>query len=92
LRTVDVDINLQRMTGTYISGPAVARLKGCSLQAVDKLMRRGACGPLLQRGHVRFVALDRVERHSGVAFSPEQIADAVAGRPDRMFVVQLEDA
>jgi hypothetical protein len=74
----------------YISGPAIARLNVCSLMAANKALRRGAFGPILQRGRIRYAALTAVGRHSGQEFSKEQVAAAIDGKPGRVLTIALE--
>jgi hypothetical protein len=75
----------------YLSAPAIARLSACTRIAAHLQMRRGRFGPLVQRGRVPYAALDAFQRHSGREFSPEQIALAVDGRPDRLITIDVED-
>jgi hypothetical protein len=74
------------VTETRISGPVIARLLACSRMTANENMRAGAYGPLLRLGRIQYAALAAVERRVGQRFSPEQIAIAVAGRPDRIIV------
>ena len=75
----------------YLSAPAIARLSACSRIAAHVSMRRGRYGPLVQVGRVPFAALPAVERYAGRLFTPEQIAMAVDGRPDRLIKIDEED-
>jgi hypothetical protein len=75
----------------YLSAPAIARLSACSRIAAHVSMRNGRYGPLLQRGRVPYAALEAVEHNTGREFSPEQIALAVDGRPDRLITIDVED-
>ena len=75
----------------YLSAPAIARLSACSRIAAHLQMRNGRYGQLVQRGRVPFAALPAVERYAGRQFSPEQIAMAVDGRPDRLIKIDVED-
>ena len=75
----------------YLSAPAIARLSACSRIAAHLQMRNGRFGPLLQRGRVPYADLGEVERHAGRQFTPEQIAMAVDGRPDRLITIDVED-
>ena len=76
------------MAQTHISGPVIARLLACSRMTANENMRAGAYGPLLRLGRMQYAALTAVERRAGRQFSPEQIAMAVNGRPDRIIVFQ----
>jgi hypothetical protein len=75
----------------YLSAPAIARLSACSRIAAHLQMRRGRFGPLVQRGRVPYAALIALEREVGRQFTPEQIAMAVDGRPDRLVAVTTEE-
>jgi hypothetical protein len=76
------------MVLTHISGPAIARLLACSRMTANEHMRAGRFGATLWRGRVRYAALDAVERRTGLQFTEEQIAVAVAGRPDRILIIR----
>jgi hypothetical protein len=75
----------------YLSAPAIARLSACTRIAAHLQMRRGRFGPLVQRGRVPYAALEAVSRTVGREFSPEQIALAVDGQPERMLTVTPEN-
>jgi hypothetical protein len=73
------------MAATYLSGPAIAALRATARMTEHEHMRRGHYGPVLWRDRIAYVAQSAVERRAGVAFSPEQIARAVAGVASRML-------
>ena len=75
----------------YLSAPAIARLSACSRIAAHVAMRHGRYGQLVQRGRVPYADLAEVERNTGRQFTPEQIAMAVDGRPDRLITIDVED-
>jgi hypothetical protein len=75
----------------YVSAPAIARLSACSRIAAHVSMRAGRYGPLVQRGRVPYAAIEAVSRTVGREFSPEQIALAVAGQPDRLITIPTEE-
>ena len=75
----------------YLSAPAIARLSACSRIAAHLQMRNGRYGPLLQRGRVPYADLAEVERNTGRQFTPEQIAIAIDGKPDRLLTITSED-
>jgi len=75
----------------YLSAPAIARLSACSRIAAHVQMRRGRFGPLVQRGRVPYAPLAAVEHRVGRHFTPEQIALAIDGRPDRLITIDVED-
>jgi hypothetical protein len=77
---------------TYLAGSALARLLACSRMTANEHMRAGHFGPPLQHGRIRYAALAGVEQHAGRQFSPEQIAVAVDGRPDRILTIGIEEA
>jgi hypothetical protein len=78
------------MTLTYLSGPAIARLRVCSRMVANEDMRAGRYGPLLRWGQIGYAALDAVERHIGHRISAEQLAAAVDGHPDRVLTIIAE--
>jgi hypothetical protein len=57
----------------------------------NRHLRAGKFGPLLRRGPVAFAPLAGVEHQVGRQFTPEQIALAVDGRPDRLITIDVED-
>jgi hypothetical protein len=75
----------------YLSAPAIARLSACSRIASHVAMRHGRYGQLVQRGRVPYAAVSAVEHQVGRQFTPEQIALAVDGRPDRLIAIDVED-
>jgi hypothetical protein len=75
----------------YLSAPAIARLSACSRIAAHLQMRNGRYGQLVQRGLVPYAALEAFSRTVGREFSPEQIALAVDGRPDRLITITTEE-
>jgi hypothetical protein len=85
------------MASIYLSGAAIARLTlAPHRMTINRAMRAGDLGTLLERRLgpervVRYAALDAVERHTGQRFTPDQIAVAVAGHPDRMIIVPQEE-
>jgi hypothetical protein len=78
------------MASTYLSGPAIARLTLGSRMSANRHLRAGKFGPLLRRGPVAFAPLAGVEHQVGRQFTPEQIAMAIDGRPDRMLAITTE--
>ena len=79
------------MASVYLSGPAIARLKVCTLMAANKQLRAGRFGPVLMRGRVAYAERTAVERHVGRQFAQDQIEAAIDGRPERMLTVTPEN-
>jgi hypothetical protein len=79
------------MTSIYLSGPAIARLTLGSRMSANRHLRAGKFGPLVRRGPVAYAPLAAVEHQVGRQFTPEQIAMAVDGRPDRLITIDVED-
>ena len=75
----------------HISVAAIAQLTACSRQAVHKALLKGTYGTPIRRGHNLYVPLATVEARLGRQFTPEQIAMAVDGRPDRLITIDVED-
>jgi hypothetical protein len=80
------------MASTFICGPAIASLRASSRMAENKLIRAGRYGPVLWHEGVAYVALAGVERHLGQHFAAEQIATAIAGKPNRILIIPEQEA
>ena len=74
----DVDLSLR---------PGHCPPDACSRMSATATCAHGKFGPLLQRGPVAFAPLAAIEREVGRQFTPEQIALAVDGRPDRLITI-----
>jgi hypothetical protein len=48
-------------------------------------MRAGRYGPVLRHDHIAFVAVEAIERRIGEPITPERLALAAAGKPNRML-------
>jgi hypothetical protein len=74
------------MAQTYLSGPAIAALRATARMTENQAMRRGRYGPVLRRDRLAYVALAAIERRIGEPITPERLALAVAGKPNRLLV------
>jgi hypothetical protein len=74
------------MSATYLSGPAIAALRATARMTENEAMRAGRYGPVLWHDRVAYVALSEVERRTGQPITSEQLALAVAGKPNRVLV------
>jgi hypothetical protein len=74
------------MAATYLSGPAIAALRATARMTENKAMHRGVYGPLFWRDRVAYVALAAIERRIGEPITPERLALAVVGKPNRVLV------
>ena len=79
------------MTSIYLSGPAIARLTLGSRMSANRHLRAGKFGPLVRRGPVAYAPLAAIEGQVGRQFTPEQIAKAIGGHPDRLITITSED-
>ena len=75
----------------YLSAPAIARLSACSRIAAHVAMRNGRYGQLCSVAGFPMPRSPSVERNTGRQFTPEQIALAVDGRPDRLITIDVEE-
>lgn len=79
------------MAQIYLSGPAIASLRASARMTENKLMRAGRYGPVLRHDHVAFVAVEAIERRIGEPITPERLALADAGKPNRMLVAAPQE-
>jgi hypothetical protein len=79
------------MAQIYLSGPAIASLRASARMTENKLMRAGRYGPVLRHDHVAFVS-GRGHRAAGCEpITPERLALAAAGKPNRMLVAAPQE-
>jgi hypothetical protein len=79
------------MAQIYLSGPAIASLRASARMTENKLMRAGRYGPVLRHDHVAFVAVETIEQRIGEPITPERLALAAAGKPNRMLVAAPQE-
>jgi hypothetical protein len=79
------------MAQIYLSDPAIASLRASARMIENTLIRAGRYGPVLRHDHVAFVAVEAIEGRIGEPITPERLALAAAGKPNRMLVAAPQE-